>query len=101
MRSMKQIPKQIHSTVHIRNFYVSFNLFPITTLLTAFTNHFKEVFGQTASSLSVHDELFNRQQGKSSMTDYALQFHTLTAVSGWNEMALKPTYCQGLSPTIR
>lgn len=37
---------------------------PVTNSLTAFTNHFKKVFSQIASTLSVHDQLFSLHQGK-------------------------------------
>lgn len=60
----------------------------VTNLLTALTMHFKEVFGQTASSISVHDQLYRLCQVRSTVNDYALQFHTLAVVSGWNETAL-------------
>ncbi|KAK3537429.1 hypothetical protein QTP70_009648 [Hemibagrus guttatus] len=35
------------------------------------------------------------------VSDYALQFRTLAAASGWNEQALITTYRQGLDPRIR
>lgn len=35
------------------------------------------------------------------MTDYALQFRTLAAVSGWNETTLITAYHQGLNSFIR
>ncbi|ROL03944.1 hypothetical protein DPX16_23379 [Anabarilius grahami] len=38
-------------------------------------------------------------QGNSSITDYALHFHTLMAVS-WNEPALLTTFCEGLEPSL-
>ncbi len=57
----------------------------ITTSLSAFIAHFKEVL---ASELSVHDQLFNLRQGSDSVSVYALQFRTLAAASGWNETAL-------------
>ncbi|XP_058605717.1 uncharacterized protein LOC131523388 [Onychostoma macrolepis] len=73
----------------------------ITTSLSAFIAHFKEVFGQTASELSVHDQLFNLRQGSSSVSVYALQFRTLAAASGWNETALLTAFRQGLNADVR
>ncbi|KAK3558149.1 hypothetical protein QTP86_010812 [Hemibagrus guttatus] len=35
------------------------------------------------------------------VTEYAIQFRTLAAKSGWNEQALLTAYCQGLSPQVR
>ena len=66
-----------------------------------FIQHFKEVFGQAAADLSVHDQLFNLRQGKSSVSDYALQFRTLVASSGWNESALITAFRHGLNPNIQ
>ncbi|KAK3520690.1 hypothetical protein QTP70_030553, partial [Hemibagrus guttatus] len=36
-----------------------------------------------------------------SINEYALQFRTLAAKSGWNEQALLASYCQGLDPQVR
>lgn len=61
---------------------------PVTQTLDAFLTHFKEVFDQTATSLSVYDQLFCLKQGTSSVSEYADKFQTLTTASGWNEPAL-------------
>ena len=74
---------------------------PVTSSLASFTNHFKEVFGQTASVLYIHDQLFNLRQGNTSINAYALQFRTLAASSGWNEMALLTAFRQGFNPEVR
>lgn len=52
---------------------------PVTNLLTVFTVNFKDVFGQNASMLSVHDQFNQFRQGRY-QSDYALQFHTLAAI---------------------
>lgn len=54
------------------------------------------MFGQTANTLSVKDQLLCLRQGKSSVMDYALKFRTLTATSGWNETPLLMAYWHGL-----
>lgn len=59
------------------------------------------MFGQSASSLSLQDQLINLRQGKETVSDYTVQFRTLVAASGWNETALLFAYCQGLDPKIR
>ncbi len=53
-----------------------------------FTNHFKEVFGSATGMLSVSDQLLRLRQGSSTTRNYTLQFRTLVASSGWNEVAL-------------
>lgn len=70
-----------------------------TVHVTAFTMHFKEVFG-SIGSISVHDQLYRLCQGRSTVNDYAFQFHTLAAVNGWNETALITAFRQGLNSNI-
>ncbi|KAK3530862.1 hypothetical protein QTP70_003635 [Hemibagrus guttatus] len=41
------------------------------------------------------------RKGKLMVTEYAIQFRTLAAKSGWNEQALLAAYRQGLSPQVR
>ena len=69
--------------------------------LSGFIQHFKEVFGQTAADLSVHDQLYNLRQGQSSVSTFSLRFRTLAASSGWNEAALITAFRHGLNPNIR
>lgn len=74
---------------------------PVLKSLSGFISHFKEVFGQAVSDLSVHDQLYNLRQGNSSVSTYALQFRTLAASCGWNESALITAFRHGLNPNIR
>lgn len=74
---------------------------PVTCSLESFTNHFQEVFSQSVSSHSVHDQLDDLRQGRSTVAAYALQFWTLPAASGWNDATLITTYRQGITPSIR
>ncbi|ROL53801.1 Transposon Tf2-6 polyprotein [Anabarilius grahami] len=73
----------------------------ITQSYSSFTSHFREVFGKPISDSSAGEKLYNLKQGSMSIYDYALQFRTLAAVSGWNEQALITTYRQGLEPRVR
>ncbi|KAK3509086.1 hypothetical protein QTP70_020298, partial [Hemibagrus guttatus] len=63
--------------------------------------HFKEVFGKPSWDSSVGEELCRLRQGKLTVPEYALQFRTLAAKSGWNEQALLAAYRQGLDPQVR
>ncbi len=67
----------------------------------AFVAHFKEVCGQSTGSLSIPDQLIRLRQGRSTVSDYTLQFCTLAATNGWNEAALLTAYRQGLDSQIR
>lgn len=58
---------------------------PITNSLTLFITHFKEVFGQTASELSVNDQLFWLRQGSSTMSDLCIAVpHSYGQCLEWN-----------------
>ncbi|KAK3561716.1 hypothetical protein QTP86_012605 [Hemibagrus guttatus] len=74
---------------------------PVTQSYAGFVEHFKEVFGKPSWDSSVGEELCKLQQGKLMVTEYAIQFRTLAAKSGWNEQALLAAYHQGLSPQLR
>ncbi|KAK3574663.1 hypothetical protein QTP86_011572 [Hemibagrus guttatus] len=74
---------------------------PVVKSLSSFINHFKEVFGKPAWDSSIGERLCNLKQGLMSVSDYALQFRTIAAASGWNEQALITTYLQGLDPRVR
>ncbi|KAK3516025.1 hypothetical protein QTP70_001870 [Hemibagrus guttatus] len=74
---------------------------PVTQSYAGFVEHFKEVFGKPSWDSSVGEELCKLRQGKLTITEYALQFRTLAAKSGWNEQALLAAYRQGLSPQVR
>ncbi|KAK3548493.1 hypothetical protein QTP70_013327 [Hemibagrus guttatus] len=71
---------------------------PVTQSYASFVDHFKEVFGKPSWDSSVGEELCRLQQGKLTVPEYALQFRTLAAKSGWNEQALLAAYRQGLKP---
>ncbi|KAK3544185.1 hypothetical protein QTP86_008287 [Hemibagrus guttatus] len=74
---------------------------PVTQSYAVFVEHFKEVFGKPSWDSSVGEELCKLRQGKLMVTEYAIQFRTLAAKSGWNEQALLAAYHQGLSPQVR
>ncbi|KAK3545111.1 hypothetical protein QTP70_000789 [Hemibagrus guttatus] len=74
---------------------------PAAQSYSGFINHFKEVFVKPSWDSSIGEELCNLKQGKLSINEYALQFRTLAAKSGWNEQALLASYRQGLEPQVR
>ncbi|KAK3513472.1 hypothetical protein QTP70_015467, partial [Hemibagrus guttatus] len=74
---------------------------PVTQSYAGFVEHFKEVFGKPSWDSSVGEELCKLQQGTLMVTEYAIQFRTLAAKSGWNEQALLAANRQGLSPQVR
>lgn len=74
---------------------------PVLNSQDAFLTHIKEVFGTSASALSVHEELLNLWLVEHTTCEYTLRFRTLTASGGWNEAALLLAYQRGLRPAIR
>ncbi|KAK3518834.1 hypothetical protein QTP70_014909 [Hemibagrus guttatus] len=74
---------------------------PVVQSYARFVEHFKEVFGKPSWDSSVGEELCKLRQGKLMVTEYAIQFRTLAAKSGWNEQALLAAYRQGLNPQVR
>ncbi|MGL5881625.1 MAG: retrotransposon gag family protein, partial [Synechococcus elongatus] len=74
---------------------------PVTQTYTGFVEHFREVFGKPSWDSSIGEKLYRLKQGKMSVNEYALQFRTLAARSGWNEQALLTSYRQGLDPQVR
>ncbi len=50
---------------------------------------------------SVGEQFYHLKQGKLSITDYALCFCVLAAISGCNERSLLTTYRQGLEPKFQ
>lgn len=66
---------------------------PVTQTRAAFTNHFKKVFGQAVSELSVQDRLSRLRRGGSTVWENSIQFR--------NKTAPLTAFRQGLNPRIR
>lgn len=61
---------------------------------------FQRVFDHAAKGREVSARLLSIKQGNRRMVEYALEFSTLAADSGWNKAALKAPYCQGLNADV-
>lgn len=70
----------------------------LRTSFDYFSKQVREVFEYPAGGRDVSLQL---RQGNRSAADYAVEFRTLAAQSGWNEVALKPVFKQGLSHTLQ
>ncbi|MGL5955910.1 MAG: hypothetical protein ACRC0X_04815, partial [Brevinema sp.] len=62
-----------------------------------FMSQIQEVFEHPAGGMDISTRLFQIRQGERSAADYAIQFRTLAAQSGWNEVPLKAAYNKGLN----
>uniref|UniRef100_A0A674BPU3 CCHC-type domain-containing protein n=1 Tax=Salmo trutta TaxID=8032 RepID=A0A674BPU3_SALTR len=66
-----------------------------------FTRHFRAVFNHPPEGRAAGERLFHLRQGTRSAQDFALEFRTLTAGSGWNERALMDSYRCSLREDVR
>lgn len=73
---------------------------PCCPSYSVFAEKFKRVFQGPTSGPNSAKQLLTLRQGRRSMTDYAIQFSTVEAASGWNE-ALTVCFLKGLSDTIQ
>ncbi|KAL0180319.1 hypothetical protein M9458_025761, partial [Cirrhinus mrigala] len=66
-----------------------------------FLRSFKEVFQPTPESSEAGELIVSLRQGRRSAADYALDFRTLAAQSGWNDGPLKLHYRKGLNADLQ
>ncbi|KAL0177558.1 hypothetical protein M9458_026452, partial [Cirrhinus mrigala] len=66
-----------------------------------FLRSFKEVFQPTPDSSEAEEQIVSLRQGRRPAADYALEFRTLAAQSGWNDAPLKLHYRKGLNPDLQ
>ncbi|KAI2647669.1 Transposon Ty3-G Gag-Pol polyprotein [Labeo rohita] len=69
--------------------------------LDLFLQHFRQVFGQPITPITVQEELLQLHQGKLPIHEYILRFRTLSLTSGWNDSALLAVFRRGLNINIR
>lgn len=65
--------------------------------LEDFVRKFERIFDRPNHAGCASDRLFSLRQGERSVAEYAIEFGTLAAESGWNELALLNAFRQGLS----
>ncbi|RXN09771.1 Retrotransposon-derived PEG10 [Labeo rohita] len=69
--------------------------------LDLFLQHFRQVFGQPVTPITVQEELLQLHQGKLPIHEYILRFRILSLTSGWNDSALLAVFRRGLNTNIR
>ncbi|KAI2666700.1 Transposon Tf2-6 polyprotein [Labeo rohita] len=74
---------------------------PIFPSFAAFLQSFKEAFQPSPESREAGDQIMALKQGRRTAADYALDFRTLAAQSGWNDGPLKLHYRKGLNPDLQ
>lgn len=68
--------------------------------LTDLLAHFQRAFDHSPDGWETGQDLLHIRQGSCTAREYALEFHTIAARSGWNEPALKTSFRQGLNPEL-
>ncbi|KAL0152325.1 hypothetical protein M9458_052048, partial [Cirrhinus mrigala] len=74
---------------------------PAFPSFAAFLQRFKEVFQPSSKSGEAGEQIMKLRQGRRTAADYALDFRTLAAQSGWNDGPLKLHYRKGLNPDLQ
>lgn len=69
--------------------------------LDTFVARFERIFDRPNYAGCAGDRLFTIRQGVRSVADYAVEFSTLSAESGWNEPALLCAFRRGLNNSVR
>ena len=69
--------------------------------LPEFLEEFRRVFDHPTEGSDVAGRLHAIRQGNRSVADYTLEFRTLAADSGWDDVALRSAYRRGLSEELK
>ncbi len=74
---------------------------PVCSSLQLFIDTFCEIFESSPPGRETAKALFDLRQDKARVTDYATEFRTLVADSGWNASSLFDAFVHGLSDQIK
>ncbi|KAL0172866.1 hypothetical protein M9458_033177 [Cirrhinus mrigala] len=66
-----------------------------------FLQQIREVFQYPAGGRDISTQLINITQGNRTAAEYAVEFRTLAAQSGWNEIALKAIFYNSLNAELQ
>ncbi len=73
----------------------------LRTSLDYFIQQLREVFEYPAGGKSVTTQILHTTQGTRTAADYAVEFRTLAAQSGFNDVSLKAIFQQGLTHELQ
>ncbi|KAK3559268.1 hypothetical protein QTP86_009932 [Hemibagrus guttatus] len=74
---------------------------PFCSSYARFVEEFKRVFDHPLSGRKASKNLLTLRQKNGSATEYAIQFRTIAAGSGWNDESLMVCFLNGLSEAIK
>lgn len=69
--------------------------------LQTLTKSFTCIFQYASSGREAARALMKLRQGRKRVADYAIEFRTLSADSGWNASALADAFIRGLSSSVK
>ncbi|MGL5902728.1 MAG: DUF4939 domain-containing protein, partial [Cetobacterium sp.] len=73
----------------------------IRTSVDYFIRQLREVFEYPAGGKNISTQLLHLTQNHRTAADYAVEFRTLAAQSGWNDISLKAVFQRSLSPELQ
>ena len=74
---------------------------PVCYSLQLFIDTFCKIFDNRPAGRETAKAIFDLRQGRTRVTDYAIEFRTLAADSGWNTSSLFDAFLHGLSDQIK
>lgn len=74
---------------------------PVCSSVNLFSETLRKVFDRTAPGREAARALVGLRQGRRRAIDYAIEFRTLAADSGWNAASLCDAFLFGLSDTLK
>ena len=74
---------------------------PLCRSLGLFTDSLKKIFDRTAPGREAAKALVQLKQRNQRVSDYAIEFRTIAADSGWNDLALLDAFVNGLSGLVK
>lgn len=74
---------------------------PLCRSYSAFIAEMKHNFDHPVQGRDASVRLLSIKQGSRSVAEYALEFRTLAAEAGWNEVALRGSFYNGLSDQLK
>lgn len=74
---------------------------PVCLSYHNFTSEMKKIFDHSVKGPDAAKRLFNIRQGGRSVAEYAVEFRITSADAGWNDLALRGGFMNGLSDTMK
>lgn len=66
-----------------------------------FVKELKKVFDHSVQGREASKRLLNLHQGTQSVAEYSVEFRTLAAEAGWDNVALQSVFVNGLSEQLK